>query len=303
VQYFCPKCGLVITSKDLEFYKNHFLCRTCHSQEVEDFQIKKQYTIYVCSECASYIFDRNPQNSLWKRTESDNTNAIFTEILYKEIIEPLNQKSDDEFKINHAPLLDIPCTITAFVFNSRNIQNEITVIVKQSLCKSCNKMISKRFDAVIQMRTLKLKSQKPKLILGPLIQEVIAHVSNIQQRHPDQYISDIEDVSQGFDLKLSNKAVMGAIQSFLTNKYPFIIKSSKKLMGKNSSTGGDLYRTYILLRLIPFHAFSVIRIKNDTYIVKKIYANRIQLENLSTHNNQTHNFDFFERFLIEILEE
>jgi len=114
--------------------------------------------------------------------------------------------------------------------------------------------------------------------------------------------SDIEEVNQGFNLKLSNRAIMNSIQSFLSSKYSFIIKNSKKLIGKNPNTGGDLYRSYLLLRLIPFQVNSYIQIKNVKYLVKKIHANRIILENFNTKMQRTRNFEFFEKNLVELLE-
>ena len=93
-----------------------------------------------------------------------------------------------------------------------------------------------------------------------------------------------------------------SIQSYLTGRYAFIVKTSKKLMGKNPNTGGDLYRTYVLLRYIPFHTNNIIRIKNITYLVKKIQENRIILEDMDNHTLHTHNFDYFEKNLIDHME-
>ena len=138
--------------------------------------------------------------------------------------------------------------------------------------------------------------------MDPLIDEVVEYAQKVQQKNPEQFISDIEELPHGFDLKLSIKSMKTSIQSYLTGRYAFIVKTSKKLMGKNPNTGGDLFRTYVLLRYIPFHTNDIIRMKNTTYLVKKIQANRIILEDIDNNTLNIHNFEYFEKNLIEHME-
>jgi NMD protein affecting ribosome stability and mRNA decay len=210
-------------------------------------------------------------------------------------------ESRDTYEIIIPPIREIPSKIDVKLSSSKD-SNDITILLKQALCKTCNKLLSRRFDAVIQLRTIKMKSNKSKDLLDSLIDEVVEHAQKIQLKNPEQFISDIEELPQGFDLKLSIKSMMTSIQSYLTSRYAFIVKTSKKLMGKNPNTGGDLYRTYVLLRYIPFQVNNVIRIQNKAYSVKKIQANRIILEDMDSHVLKTHNFDYFEKKLIERLD-
>ncbi len=298
MQYFCPKCGVTIKPEEVTFYKKHFSCRACISPDMGDLPYNKQYTIYLCSGCLSYVFDRNPKNALWKKTETDEVDPTIFHILEREVVSNFPDGSNDKYEIFLPPILEIPSIVVVRLSSSEG-STEITLLLKQSLCKTCNKLLSRRFDAVIQLRTIKLKSDKAKDMLNSLVDEVIALAKKIQQQNPEQFISDIEEVPLGFDLKLSIKSMMTSIQSHMTSRYAFIVKTSKKLMGKNPNTGGDLYRTYVLLRYIPLQANDVIRIKNTTYKVKKIQANRIVLENMDTHTLHTHNFEYFEKNLIE----
>lgn len=299
MEYFCPKCGKVIKTEEVEFYKETFSCKDC-SNVVKEAAIDNQYTLYICSGCLSYVFNRDPKNSLWRKSEHGGITEVVLHILKKEMAH--STKSDpDSFTLSIPPITDIPTSIN-ITSSLSGLQNDVNLLIKHAICKNCSKMLSRRFDAVIQLRTVKIQHSKPHTLLDPLIDEVIAHTSRIQQKHPEQFISDIDELSNGFDLKLSNKSIMASIQSLLTSKYSFIIKTSKKLMGKNPNTGGDLYRTYILLRYLPFHVDDVLRIKNDTYIIKKITANRIQLENLNDNSLKIRNLEFFEKKLIHILE-
>ncbi|TFG14074.1 MAG: hypothetical protein EU535_03910 [Promethearchaeota archaeon] len=298
MQYFCPKCGETIKPEEVTFYKKHFSCSACNSPDIGNLAYNKQYTIYLCSGCLSYVFDRNPKNALWKKTETDEIDQTVFHILEREVVSNFRDEFTDKYEIVVPPILEIPSIVEARV-SSSEFSTEITLLLKQSLCKTCNKLLSRRFDAVIQLRTIKLKSDKIKDLLNSLVDEVVALAKKIQQKNPEQFISDIEEVPLGFDLKLSIKSMMTSIQSHLTNRYAFIVKTSKKLMGKNPNTGGDLYRTYVLLRYIPLQANDVIRIKNTTYRVKKIQANRIVLENMDTLALHTHNFEYFEKNLVE----
>jgi NMD protein affecting ribosome stability and mRNA decay len=299
MEYFCPKCGKIIDPEEFEFYKQNFSCRDC-SQEPLTESLSKQYTMYLCSGCLSYIFNRDPNNAQWKKSDPGDVNQVISQVLKKELAHLL--KNDSEaLLVDFSPITEVPTKMNVILTFS-GVRTEIDLIVKSGLCKNCNKMFSKRFDAVIQLRTIKMKSMKPHELLTPLLDDVESYVIKIQLKHPDQFISDIDEQSHGFDLKLSNKSVLASIQSYLINKYSFIIKTSKKLMGKNPNTGGDLYRTYLLLRYIPFQEGDVIGIKNDTFIVKKITANRIQLKNLKSNSFITRNFEYFEKNLIELKE-
>lgn len=301
MEYFCPKCGETIKPEEVSFYKKHFSCRVCYSPGIGEITHSKQYTIYLCSGCLSYVFNRKPKNSLWKKIEYDEVNQLIRLILEKEVIGTFPIESRDTYEIGIPPIREIPSKVNVTLSAPKD-SSEITILLKQALCKTCNKLLSRRFDAVIQLRTIKMKSKKSKEILDSLIDEVIEHAQKIQQKYPEQFISDIEELPQGFDLKLSIKSMMTSIQSYLTSRYAFIVKTSKKLMGKNPNTGGDLYRTYVLLRYIPFQVNKIIRIQNKAYSVKKIQANRIILEDMESHDLKTHNFDYFEKKLIERLD-
>ena len=301
MEYFCPKCGETIKPEEVSFYKKYFSCRACHSPEIGEISHNKQYTIHLCSGCLSYVFDRNPKNALWKKVNYDEIDPVITHILEKEVLSSLPDASRDKFEIIFPPVHDIPSKVDVELSSSGG-STEITLLLKQALCKTCNKLLSRRFDAVIQLRTIKLKSNKLKEVLDPLVDEVVALARKTQQKNPEQFISDIEELPHGFDLMLSIKSMMTSIQSYLTSRYAFIVKTSKKLMGKNPNTGGDLYRTYVLLRYIPFQVNNTIRIQNVTYTIKKIQANRIILEDVETHVVKTHNFDYFEKKLIELMD-
>ena len=247
--------------------------------------------------CLAYVFNRNPKNALWKHIDSHNIGETIIGILRSEL------RYEELKNIEISSVIDIPSKVSVIISQNDRIREKLTVLLKAGMCKNCSKMVSRRFDAVIQLRTIKMKTKKAAQILNPLLNEIIEYSSNIQKTNPDQFISDIDEFSHGFDLKLSNKAIMNSILSFLTKKYAIIVRTSKKLMGKNPKTGGDLYRTYLLLRYLPFSINSQIRIKNDYYFIKKINPNRILLENIANHRQQTRNFDFFEKKLIEIIEE
>jgi nonsense-mediated mRNA decay protein 3 len=242
------------------------------------------------------VFDRPIKNSAWKKIAYTDINDPITQILETEI--------GDKYEFTLPPFEEIPSIVNVIVTlrENKTESKEITLLIKHSLCKTCNKFISKRFDAVIQLRTIKLKQKKPRELLYPIVEEIIDFAEKIHQKDAEQFISDIEEHSHGFDLKLSIKSIMTSIQSFLINRYAFIVKYSKKLMGKNPNTGGDLYRSYILLRYIPFQVDSRIRIQNDIFTIKKIQSNRIILEDINTNNQETRNFEFFEKKLIEFID-
>ena len=85
-------------------------------------------------------------------------------ILEREVMSdfpPASEIVRDDYTLQY---LNIPSKVDINLSSSVD-RTEITLLLKPALCKTCNKLLSRRFDAVIQLRTIKTKSQKPKDLL------------------------------------------------------------------------------------------------------------------------------------------
>ncbi|MFW9784570.1 MAG: NMD3-related protein, partial [Candidatus Heimdallarchaeota archaeon] len=94
-----------------------------------------------------------------------------------------------------------------------------------------------------------------------------------------QYISKVLDQKYGLDLMLSTNELLNHIISHLRNKLHFILKRTKKLIGRDIQKGKNIYRLKSLVRFLPFRKNDIIEIENHKYIIDNITKNKIVLKN------------------------
>ena len=118
-------------------------------------------------------------------------------------------------------------------------------------------------------------------------------MENIFKKDDKQYISKIEDVKLGVDLYLSTNELMKHIVSQLKSKYNFILKRTKKLVGRDTQKGRNLYRLKTLIKFLPIKKNDCIFINKSKYFVENITKNRVLLRD-ENHVKLIKNFYFFD---------
>ena len=104
-------------------------------------------------------------------------------------------------------------------------------------------------------------------------------MEKLNEKDRKQYISKIEDQKFGVDLYLSTNELMNYIIKFLKSNYHFILKRSKKLVGRDSQKGRNLYRLKSLIKFLPINKNDIILIDNQKYIVESLSKNKVVLRN------------------------
>ena len=125
MEYFCPICGENISPKDIEFYKNHFICPLCSNKKSNTPSKTENYTIHLCTMCLSYIFNRNPKNALWKQVESTEIDDTLKKILKTEL------KLKDSHVIELSSNIEIPSKISAQFILNENVTDKLTILLKR----------------------------------------------------------------------------------------------------------------------------------------------------------------------------
>lgn len=297
VNYFCGKCGKSIEHNELATYKKYFLCLSCYNQKNPLFSIDSEYKIYICSNCNSYLFNRLADNAVFNTEEGDLV-TIIGKSIYQNILSELIeiQKITFELEFHQESLKKsngnyIFCNIKGFNEDKTidKIQ-KIKIHIKYTTCPKCAKIHGKRFDSVIQLRCSALFPSN----IEEVLEDIKKYMKTLWDEHNDLFITEIIKQVNGYDLHLSNKALLRKIETYLSERYYFIKKLSKTLIGRNSQTGGDLYRPYLLIKFIPIKEGDIFQVKETAFIIKKIFSKNVQIENQQSGVLMTKNFDFFE---------
>jgi len=85
---------------------------------------------------------------------------------------------------------------------------------------------------------------------------------------------------------------MNRIISHIRSKYYFILKRTKKLVGRDSQKGRNTYRLKALIKFIPFKKNDFILINNSKYFVEKLTKNKVILRD-EKQTKLVKNFSFF----------
>lgn len=300
---FCAICGIVID----EFAPHFGMCLNCYLNENPLFELPNNYSFKLCIDCQKYSKKED-----WIESESKDLFKIIEEALIRFLLRNYVKQDVIIFSFSFDTLVyssrDLLTSLEVKIFgkikDNQKISHQQTLKlnINYDLCKNCaNLRAGMYYLSIIQLRVTD-KSQ-----FG-VIKEALDHISffveNLFAKNNTQYISKIEDQNLGVDLYLSTNELMNRIISHMRTNFNFILNRSKKLVGRDSQKGRNLYRLKALIKFLPFKKNDVVIIKNIVYLVENITKNRVVLrdENSSKH---VKNFSFFfkdKRFLKTIKE-
>ncbi|MHA1804274.1 MAG: NMD3-related protein, partial [Promethearchaeota archaeon] len=154
----------------------------------------------------------------------------------------------------------------------------LRVRIHHDLCENCTKLRSGMYyKSILQLR-VDDASYFP--FLSKVINQVQQFVEKQFKQDHGQYIVKMEDKERGVNLYLSSNELMNHIISFLKNQYHFLLKRSKKLVGRDIQKGKNLYRLTSLLKFLPIQKGDIVIIdRTDEYVVVNISKKIIVLRN------------------------
>jgi len=113
------------------------------------------------------------------------------------------------------------------------------------------------------------------------------------EKDPKQYITKIEDQRYGVDLYLSTNELMNHIIKFLKNDYEFLLKRTKKLIGRDIQKGKNIYRLKSLIKFLSINKNNVILIENRKYKIENISKKKIILRDLEDGKKVLKDYSYF----------
>ncbi len=298
---FCAICGKTITKKAPHFA----MCLDCYLKENPLFELPNKFSFKVCVDCGRF-----KKQQKWYDSNSTDIFIIIKQAIDKFLLSSLMEKKDLEFFIDFDETTiqytqgELIRDINALI-NGRSRENPdfeaqqiVSINIEYELCEICSNLRSgEHYEAIIQLRVDETQQFN-------LIEDVIEkiHKYTIKQFESDrrQYIAKMIDQKYGVDLYLSTSELMKHIISFLGDRYYFSKKRSKKLVGRDTQRGKNIYRLKTLIRFLPFESGDKLIIKSKEFTVLRILKNRVVLKDESGMKvSKAYSFFFENQYLIK----
>lgn len=303
VNRFCAICGKDISKRD----SPHFgMCLECYLEENPLFKLTDDFTFKLCSNCLSYS-----KKERWIKPEVQDIYSVIREVINKYILEPYFKDKKIQFQIR--------LNESSFEYTSKNLLRYLEVIVdgtlrtnpkikhsqivdvniKYELCKNCQKLKTGGFNSILQIR---VSDESQFGLIQDSLMKIQSYVESLFEKDNRQFISEIADQKYGVDLYLSTNELLNYLISFLRDKYHFLLKRTKKLVGRDSQKGKNVYRMKALVKFLPFSQKDQLKIDDEIYNVDTILKNRVILKN-KNGEKITKGFDYFFNKSCRIIEE
>ncbi|MHA2008666.1 MAG: NMD3-related protein [Promethearchaeota archaeon] len=276
---FCAICG-----SELDEESPHFgMCLKCYLEEHPLFELPSSFSVNICIDCRRYS-----KKELWNEPKEDDFFSILLEILQKLFIQPLlkNVKINFSLSLMENSILyssrdlvkSVEVQVTGRLKKDPNIfhQQHVKLNLNQMLCKTCSNLrAGTYFISILQLR---IKDETQFDLIDKVLKEIHEFTENLFEKDHRQYISKIEDQKYGVDLYLSTNEIMNQLVKFLKGNYHFLVKRTKKLVGRDKQKGKNLYRLKSLVKFLPVGNNDVILIDNQDFIVESIKKDKIILK-------------------------
>jgi len=275
---FCAICGKVLDNSA----PHYNICLKCYLIEHPLFELPNNFTLKVCLDCGNYS-----KKEEW--VESEDKDLFFTiqEAVNKYLLKPYLKRDNIDFKFTFDEnsfrfssrdlLSSLELTVQGILKedNITQYQQNLIVNINYELCKNCaNLRGGTYFLSIMQLR---VREETQLDFINDVLDKLQIYVEKIFQKDNKHYISKIEAQKYGVDLFLSTNELMNRIISYFKSEYHFILKRSKKLVGRDTQKGRNLYRLKTLIRFLPIRRNDAIKINNQDYIVESITKNKVIL--------------------------
>ena len=273
---FCAICGKVID----EFAPHFGMCLNCYLKENPLFELPNNFSFKLCIDCQKYSKKED-----WIECESKDLFKIIEAAIIRFLLRNYVKQDMIQFSFSFDTLVyssrdlltSLDVTILGKLRDDQKIshQHTLKLNISYDLCKNCtNLRAGMYYLSIIQLRVTD-KSQFG--VVKEALEQISFLVESLFAKDKTQYISKVEDQNLGVDLYLSTNELMNRIISHMRANFTFILNRSKKLVGRDSQKGRNLYRLKALIKFLPFKKNDAVIINNVNYLVENITKNRVVL--------------------------
>ncbi|MHA1337677.1 MAG: NMD3-related protein [Promethearchaeota archaeon] len=290
---FCAICGNNIGDDSPHFA----MCFKCYLKENPLFTLPKKFSFKRCVECGSY-----GKNEEWNVLNTDDISIITENAIKRYLLRHYIKKSNIEFDIvidkesykysSRHLIKSFKVIVKGTVKNNEKIfhEQEILINLNNEICKNCSNLLSGTYYLSILQLRVSDETQFNKIKAS--LDDIKELVDKIFEKDSKHYISRLEDQKFGVDLYLSSNEILNRIISYLRPKYHFLLKRTKKLIGRDSQKGRNIYRIKALIKFLPFEIGNKLIIDNENFIVESITKNRVHIRD-SAGNKLIKDFSYF----------
>ena len=288
---FCAICG-----SEIDENAPHFgMCLNCYLEENPVFELPKSYNFKLCIDCLKYS-----KKEEWYEPAKKEIFPVIEEVLTRFLLKNYTKQGLIAFSFSFDKLIyssrnlltALNVIITGKMTENQKFthQETLRVIIDYELCKNCaNLRGGMYYLSIVQLR---VKDKTQFGMIKEVLDDISLLVENLFSRDEKQYIAKIEDQPLGVDLYLSTNELMNRIISHIKAKRQFLLKRSKKLVGRDSQKGRNIYRLKALIRFLPFRKNEYILINDSKYLIENLTKNRVMLRD-EKQTKLVKNFSFF----------
>jgi nonsense-mediated mRNA decay protein 3 len=269
---FCPQCG----RENQELFKG--LCRFCFIAQSPLITLPSELEVEFCSNCTS-----THVGNKWQELHLSED-----DIIAKTVYGGCNQDIDAE---------DV--TLTLEIINQKGSVQELMVMakgkvlgqplerecrirvnIKRTVCPECSKFVSGYYEAVIQLRADQRPLKADEIQKADYI--ISQRLDKLVRKNRMAYLTQRAELKEGVDYYLGSYKAARKISSVLKDQMGGMIRESPRLMGRDKSTGKDLYRIWISLRLPIFEKEDFLAYGDHLGQIVDLKGNKIILRDLKT---------------------
>jgi len=275
---FCAICG-----KSIDNDAPHFgMCLKCYLRENPLFELSEKLSFNICIDCGSYS-----RKEEWIKPSDNEIYTIIEEAASHFLIKQNRKQTTLEFyiEIDEETIIysstdlirSLEIKVNGFSKSESNIKHQQTIKLNlnHELCKNCTNIRGGMyFTSILQLR---VKNERYFDTIKEVLDNIQIYVEKSFEKDPKQYITKMEDQKNGVDLYLSTNELMNHIISYLKNNHHFLLKRTKKLVGRDTQRGKNIYRLKSLIKILPFTRENKIIINNVKYNIETILKNKVVL--------------------------
>ena len=269
---FCPKCG----KEDVELFK--CLCKSCFIEEFRLISLPDKIEFTICVKCGSTL-----KRGKWKNPGLHEEEIIYHTVFDAITVDDLVENLDIGVEIITIRGSIFECIVHASgSVMGETIKQEYAVEVKKNktICPDCSKYDSGYYEAVIQLRADERTPSKDEIETIDKI--IIARIKKLSEKNMMAYITNRMVLKEGVDYYVGSYKVALNLVNSIKEVFGGVVKESPKIAGRNKSTGKDLYRIWISLRLAKFHKGDFIEYEGNLGQITGLNGKRIAFKELDS---------------------
>jgi len=275
---FCAICGKTLGKDDPHFG----MCLECYLKEHPLFELHDRISLNLCLDCGSFS-----KKDVWIEPLENESFSIIEQAIQRFLLKSFLKKNNIDFSMSYNEnsfvysskdlLISLEVVIQGVLKKDSNIKHQETIILNLNhmLCKNCTNLRGGTyFLSIFQLR---VKDEEQFDLIKQVLDEIKEFVEHAFKKDHKQYISKMEDQKYGVDLYLSTNELMNYLIKFLKSKYNFLLKRTKKLVGRDTQRGKNLYRFKALIKFLPLSNNDIIFIEGQNFSVESITKNKVIL--------------------------